>query len=161
MQYTAVFGAVFVDIKGFPSSVYNPIGRNVGDVKRIHGGVCRNVSENLANIGSPVSFVTVFDPDSFGSEVQIRLHDRGVDLRFARSAERGMGMWLAVFDEKGNLAGSISRQPVFDAMERIVDEEGDEIVRGCSNIVLEVDMRASIARKEDTTPLLQSNTPGP
>lgn len=34
-----VFGAVFVDIKGFPDDIYIPDGRNVGHVEYIHGGV--------------------------------------------------------------------------------------------------------------------------
>jgi pseudouridine kinase len=56
-------------------------------------------------------------------------------------------MWLAVMDENGDLAGSISRQPDFSEMERIIDEQGDEIVRECDNIVLEVDTTSEIAQK--------------
>ena len=55
MGYIAVFGSVFVDIKGFPFGKYLPTGRNVGDVKIVHGGVCRNVAEDLANVGADVS----------------------------------------------------------------------------------------------------------
>ena len=147
MGSTVVFGSVFVDIKGCPFNKYLPTGRNVGDVKIVHGGVCRNVAENLANIASPVSFVTMFEDDGIGEEVRRRLAARGVDLKYAVSAQAGMGMWLAVMNENGDLAGSVSRQPDFTSMERILDEKGEEIVAGCDNIVLEVDMRASIAEK--------------
>ena len=44
-----VIGAVFVDIKGYPESSYIPAGRNVGRVEQIHGGVGRNVAEDVAN----------------------------------------------------------------------------------------------------------------
>jgi pseudouridine kinase len=57
MAYTAVFGVVFVDLKGFPDNEYNPRGRNVGRVQVVHGGVSRNVAENLANVGCSVEFV--------------------------------------------------------------------------------------------------------
>ena len=147
MGFTAVFGAVFVDIKGFPFNKYLPTGRNVGDVKIVHGGVSRNVAENLANVGAPVSFVTMFEDSGIAEEVRRRLAARGVDLKYAVTADAGMGMWLAVMNEQGDLAGSISRQPDFSAMERNVDLRGDEIVQACDNIVLEVDMRASIAEK--------------
>ncbi len=147
MAGTAVFGSVFVDIKGFPFGAYVPTGRNVGDVKIVHGGVCRNVAENLANVGAPVSFITMFEGDGIGEEVRRRLAARGVDLKYAVTAEAGMGMWLAVLNEHGDLAGSVSRQPDFTALERQVDQIGDEIVRECDNIVLEIDMRASIAEK--------------
>lgn len=147
MGSTAVFGAVFVDIKGFPFGKYLPTGSNVGDVKIVHGGVCRNVAENLANVGAAVSFVTMFEPGAIGEDVRRRLAARGVDLKHAVSADAGMGMWLAVMNEKGDLAGSISRQPDFSAMERLVESAGDEIVRDCDSIVLEIDMRASIAER--------------
>ena len=45
-----VLGAVFVDIKGFPEGAYIPDGRNAGKVKYVHGGVSRNVVEDIANI---------------------------------------------------------------------------------------------------------------
>lgn len=147
MAYTAVFGSVFVDIKGFPFGNYLPTGRNVGDVKIVHGGVCRNVAENLANIGSPVSFISMFEADGVGEDVRRRLAARGVNLKYAVDAQAGMGMWLVVMNEKGDVAGSISRQPDFSSLEKQVETMGDEIVRNCENIVLEVDMRASIAEK--------------
>ena len=48
-----VMGAVFVDIKGFPDDVYIPDGRNAGKVEYIHGGVSRNVVEDIANMEEP------------------------------------------------------------------------------------------------------------
>lgn len=147
MGKTAVFGAIFVDVKGFPFGKYIPTGRNVGDVKFIHGGVCRNVAEDLANISHPVSFVTMFEDSGIGEEVRRRLAAKGVELKYAVSAPAGMGMWLAVLDENGDLAGSISRQPDFSAMEKLVDERCDDILRECTELVLEVDMNAEIATK--------------
>ena len=147
MGYTAVFGSIFVDIKGFPFGKYLPMGRNVGDVKIVHGGVCRNVAENLANVGQGVSLVTMFESGAIGEDVRRRLAARGVDLKYAVTADAGMGMWLAVMDERGDLAGSISRQPDFSAMEELMERRGDEIIRGCDGVVLEIDMRASIAER--------------
>ena len=147
MANTAVFGSVFVDIKGFPFGEYHPKERNVGDVKITHGGVCRNVAENLANVGSPVTLVTMFEASAIGEDVRRRLGARGVDMRYAVTAEAGMGMWLVVLNNSGDVAGSISRQPDFSAMENLVEARGDEIVKNCGAIVLEIDMRASIAEK--------------
>lgn len=147
MSKTAIIGSVFVDVKGFPFSKYNPTGTNIGDVKMVHGGVSRNVAENMANIGAKVSFITMFEPDAIGEDVRRRLAARGINLKYAVDAPAGMGMWLAVMDEQGELKGSVSRQPDFTAMERIVDERGEEIMRECSPVVLEIDMTESIARK--------------
>ena len=147
MASTAIFGSVFVDVKGFPFEKYIPTATNVGDIKIVHGGVSRNVAENMANIGQSVSFITMFDVDAIGEDVRQRLFSRGVDVRNAVKVPSGMGMWLAVMDENGDLAGSVSKQPDFRALEALIDREGDRIVRDCANIVLEIDTTAPIAGK--------------
>ena len=147
MAYTAVFGVVFVDLKGFPDNEYNPRGRNVGRIQVVHGGVSRNVAENLANVGCSVEFVTMLDADETGDGVRRRLEERGVGLKYAAESVGGMGKWLVVMDHTGDCVASISQQPDFSFLERLIDEKGDEIVANCENIVLEVDMCASIAEK--------------
>lgn len=145
MGRTAVIGVVFVDVKGFPHGKYIPTGRNIGDVKIVHGGVSRNVAQNLVNVGNDVTFITMFEPDALGSGVRARLAANGVDLTYAMEAPAGMGMWLAVMDENGDLAGSISRQPDSSRLDALFQERGDEIMQDCDAVVLEIDMRASIA----------------
>ena len=145
MGRTAVIGVVFVDVKGFPHGKYIPTGRNIGDVKIVHGGVSRNVAQNLANVGNDVTFVTMFEPDALGSGVRANLAANGVDLTYAIEAPAGMGIWLAVMNENGDLAGSISRQPDSSRLDALFQERGDEIMQNCDDVVLEIDMRASIA----------------
>ena len=145
MGRTAVIGVVFVDVKGFPHGKYIPTGRNIGDVKIVHGGVSRNVAQNLANVGNDVTFITMFEPDALGSGVRANLAANGVDLTYAIEAPAGMGMWLAVMDENGDLAGSISRQPDSSRLDALFQERGDEIMQNCDDVVLEIDMRARIA----------------
>ncbi len=145
MGRTAVIGVVFVDVKGFPHGKYIPTGRNIGDVRIVHGGVSRNVAQNLANVGNDVTFVTMFEPDALGSGVRANLAANGVDLTYAIEAPAGMGIWLAVMNENGDLAGSISRQPDSSRLDALFQERGDEIMQNCDDVVLEIDMRASIA----------------
>ena len=45
-----IVGTTFVDIKGFPYNKYIPAGRNAGEVEFVHGGVGRNVAEDIANM---------------------------------------------------------------------------------------------------------------
>ena len=112
-----VIGAVFVDVKGFSREKYVPTGTNIGDVNIVHGGVCRNVAENFAKLSEPVRFVSMVEDTGMGREVLERLQGLGVNVDHVIRAENGMGMWLAILDERGNLAGSISRQPDFSALE--------------------------------------------
>ncbi len=41
-------GTVYVDIKGYPDGEYFPTGRNAGEIKYFHGGVARNIAEDVA-----------------------------------------------------------------------------------------------------------------
>lgn len=141
-----VVGNVFVDIKGFPEDIYIPGGRNAGDVKTVHGGVGRNVVEDIANIELRPRFVSMVDESAEGAAVIRKLQNHKVDTRYVLSVPDGMGMWLAVFNESGDVVASISKRPVMDAMARLIEEKGDEIFADCDSIVLEIDMDKEIIK---------------
>ena len=148
MASTAVFGVAFVDIKGFPFEKYIPTGTNLGNITIVHGGVSRNVCEDFANVGMPVDFVSVTDHTIIGQDVVDHLQNIGVGTDYITLIpNRGVGMWLAVMDEKGDLAGSTSQMPDLDALEAFIGAKGEEIVAKCENIILEIDMNEAIAEK--------------
>ena len=64
-----VLGAVFVDIKGYPSDVYIPGGRNAGRVEQMHGGVSRNIVEDIANVELQPTFIGLVDDTGAGDAV--------------------------------------------------------------------------------------------
>lgn len=142
-----VIGAVFVDIKGFPLDNYIPDGRNAGYVKYIHGGVSRNVVEDIANIELRPTFVSIVDDSALGEEVIRKLENHKVNTNYILKKPQGMGTWLAVFDERGDLAGSISQRPDLLPLLDLIDEKGDEIFKDCDSIVLEADIDAVIVKK--------------
>ena len=143
-----VVGVVFLDIKGFPFFKYDAVGTNLGNVLMTHGGVARNLAENMANLGAEVEFVTMLDDDSLGREARLRLRGAGVKLTHAVSTpDKGMGMWLAVFNEKGDLAGSVSHMPDASPIERLFDEKGEEIIRSCRGVALEIDLSEKVSER--------------
>jgi Sugar kinases, ribokinase family len=144
----AVIGTIFMDCKGFAKQKYNPAGRNLGSVKFVHGGVGRNVAENLANLGIQTSFVTSVDRSAIGRETIARLAKSGVGTEFIIEADnRGMGLWLAVMDDTGDLAGSISQMPDLFHLENFISENGADIIRQAGHIILELDLNEHITRK--------------
>ena len=140
-----VIGSVFVDVKGFAFGKYVPEGTNIGSVQVVAGGVCRNVAEDLVKLGESARFVSMVDDTAMGRDVRDMLSALGVDTAHVISADKGMGMWLAILDENGDLAGSISRQPDYRALEDYLRERGDGLIAECDGIVLEIDMNAAIA----------------
>ncbi len=135
-----VLGAVFVDIKGYPLSTYIPGGRNVGRVESVHGGVSRNIVENIANVELRPRFISLVDYSGTGEDVVNKLTKHKVDTRFIRKTPDGMGTWLAIFDNGGDVIASISKRPDLSPINDILDEQGDEIFSDCEAILIEIDM---------------------
>ncbi len=142
-----VVGNVFVDIKGFPDTKYIPAGRNSGSVEIVHGGVGRNVVEDIANAELRPRFVSMVDNTAQGEEVLRKLRNHKVDTRYVVSVPDGMGIWLAVFDSTGDIVSSISKRPVMDAMVELLDEKGDEIFSDADSIVVELDMDKEVIKR--------------
>ena len=142
-----VIGATFVDIKGFPLDNYIPTGRNVGRMEYIHGGVARNVVEDIANVELRPMFLGIVDDSPMGAEVLQKLRNHKVDTRYVQVVPEGMGTWLAVFDNNGDVAGSISKRPNLMPILDILQEKGSEIFSQVETVVMEVDMDKEIVKQ--------------
>lgn len=142
-----VIGAVFVDIKGYPESAFIPTGRNVGRVEQIHGGVGRNVAEDVANCELRPVFVSLVDESGAGEDVIRKLKSHKVKTDYIRKTPDGMGTWLAVFDNDGDVAASISKRPDLMPITRILEEQGDEIFRDADSIIIEIDIDKEIVKQ--------------
>lgn len=144
--YATVIGTVFIDCKGFPFNTYMPTGRNLGRIQFVHGGVGRNIAENLGLMGVEARLVSSVDNSGLGLEVLQRLESSGVATDYMTKAEQeGMGMWMAVLDEHGDLAGSISQMPDLSAMAATFAKQGAAIVSSSSHILLELDLNAELS----------------
>lgn len=142
-----VIGASFVDVKGYPLAQYIPGGRNVGRVVQVHGGVARNVVEDIANVELRPTFLSVVDDTGLSDDVVRNLIRHKVDIRYIARSPEGLGTWLAVFDNDGDVIASISRRPDLSAIEGVLEKDGDEIFRNADSIVVEFDIEVPILKK--------------
>ena len=142
-----VIGSTFVDIKGYPFGQYIPDGRNAGSIEQVHGGVARNVVENIANIELRPSFVSLVDDNGAGLDVINKLNRHKVDTTYVKQTKDGMGVWLALFDHTGNLAGSISKRPDLQPIYDILLQHGDEIISSADSVALELDLEKDVVKE--------------
>ena len=142
-----VIGAVFVDVKGYPEANFVPTGRNAGRVERVHGGVGRNVAEDIANCELRPTFVSLVDKSGDGADVVQKLKNHKVNTDYIRRTRDGMGTWLAVFDNDGDVAASISKRPNLMPIADILDDHGDEIFAGADSIICEIDVDKEIVKR--------------
>ena len=141
-----VIGATFVDIKGFPFDNYLPTGRNAGRVEYVHGGVARNVVEDIANVELRPTFLSIVDDTPMGEAVVQKLRNHKVNTDYLLTRPDGMGTWLAVFDNNGDVAGSISKRPNMYPIAELLEEKGDEIFSQVPSVVLEIGLDKEIVK---------------
>ena len=141
-----VIGATFVDIKGFPFDNYLPTGRNAGRVEYVHGGVARNVVEDIANVELRPTFLSIVDDSPMGEAVIKKLKNHKVNTDYVLTRPDGMGTWLAVFDNNGDVAGSISKRPNMYPIAELLEEKGDEIFSQVPSVVLEIGLDKEIVK---------------
>jgi len=142
-----VIGAVFVDVKGYPETTFVPTGRNVGRVEQIHGGVGRNVAEDIANCELRPTFVSLVDKSGTGADVIKKLNNHKVNTDYIRATRDGMGTWLAIFDNDGDVAASISKRPDLLPIADILDDKGDEIFENADSVIIEIDVDKEIVKR--------------
>ena len=142
-----VVGTAFVDIKGFPENTYIPKGRNAGHVEYIHGGVGRNVVEDIANLELRPIYIGLVDESPMGRDVLAKLNRHKVCTDYVITTPDGLGTWLAVFDSNGDVAGSISRRPHTYPLLEMLEEKGDEIFAQADSVVLQADINRDVVKK--------------
>ena len=142
-----VIGAVFVDIKGYPEANFIPTGRNAGRVETVHGGVGRNVAEDIANCELRPTFVSLVDQTGAGADVLKKLRNHKVNTDYIWTTRDGMGTWVAVFDNDGDVFASISKRPNLLPIVDILEKHGDEIFSQADSIVCEIDIDKEIVKR--------------
>lgn len=142
-----VIGAVFVDIKGYPEGAFIPTGRNAGRIEQIHGGVARNVVEDVANCELRPTLVSLLDESGISDDVLRKLKSHKVNTDYIRVTPNGMGTWLAVFGNDGDVYASVSKRPDLSPIADILDEKGDEIFADADSIIIEIDLEKEIVKR--------------
>jgi pseudouridine kinase len=100
-----VIGAAGIDLVGRMNGELHYGTSNPARIRTSFGGVARNVAENLARLGTPVSLLTVVGSDDVGGRLIKQAMLSGIDTSRIMSCDQQFtGSYLAVIDRKGNLS---------------------------------------------------------
>lgn len=133
-----VVGCAFRDIK----RVENEAGENA---VCCHGGVGRNIAENLGRLGLQVGFVSLSEPGDLETEFRARLHCAGVRWR-GRRVPGGFGLFEVTLDAHGDLLGSRAHVPPLELLDWLAVSRATPWLRQSSYIVLETGLDAGVLR---------------
>lgn len=89
---------------------------NPGTTSVGHGGVGRNVAENLARLGTSVDLVAVVGNDPLGEALLEATAAAGVGVGHVRRTDRPTGTYTAVLDSDGELVVSVADMAATDEL---------------------------------------------
>ncbi|MBX7212804.1 MAG: carbohydrate kinase family protein [Thermoflexales bacterium] len=140
-DYTLVIGSSNLDIKGRLLNPAIPGSSNSARVRTAHGGVGRNIAENLARLGSEVVLLTVVGDDNAGDELLDALETQGVDVsRALRVADTPTGVYLAALDHTGDLMVGLDDLEIAQRMTASYLSDNADAFFDCDMVVLDLNL---------------------
>lgn len=90
---------------------------NPATAEEVHGGVARNIAENLARLGLPSALLTAVGDDTAGMSLLQHAEDNGIDARGTlRLANTYSGTYTAVLDERGEMLLALADMALYDQL---------------------------------------------
>lgn len=91
--------------------------------------------------------MSLVDDTGLGEDVVRQLRNHKVNTDYMLRTSDGMGTWLAVFNNDGDVCAAISKRPDLRPLIALLDEKGDEIFRDADTIAIELDMDKEIVKR--------------
>ena len=113
-------------------------------------------AEFAAAMGADILLLNVFDvqkphiqglPKTEPENVIRKLGTHKVNTDYIRKTRNGMGTWLAVFDNDGDVVASISKRPNLLPIVDILDKHGDDIFANADSVICEIDIDKEIVKR--------------
>lgn len=99
-----VIGASGLDVIGRIESALMPGTSNPAHIRTSHGGAARNMAENLARLGQPVSLITAVGKDRAGLDILAHAQAAGLDVSgCVQVPELPTGFYMGVLNPQGGL----------------------------------------------------------
>lgn len=100
-----VIGAANIDVVGRLEAGLEAGTSNPARIRSSFGGTARNVAENLARLGQPVTLISMVGGDQVGDQLLQHTEQAGVDIKAVQvSPPLPTGSYVAVVDAQGELA---------------------------------------------------------
>jgi pseudouridine kinase len=136
-----VIGASIIDLTGSPDNelVYGDSCN--GKIHISHGGVGRNIAENLKRLGIPTDLMTALGNDLFGKKIQFDSHNIGINLHSSIIDDNlATSVYLLVNNHVGDIEFGISDTDVIKLVDKKYIEQHKKYISGFDTIVLDTNL---------------------
>lgn len=128
-----VIGGANVDVLARSGSAAVSATSNPGTTSIGHGGVARNVAENLARLGSRVELVAAVGRDALGEMLLADTAAAGVGVSHVRRIDGPTGTYTAVLDTDGELVVAVADMAA-------TDDLGPDVIASATALVTSADL---------------------
>jgi pseudouridine kinase len=136
-----VIGAAGVDIVGRLRSELSSVGSSPARIRTSFGGVARNVAENLARLGHPVTLLSAVGADQNGDQLLSQAAAAGVNVSHVlRNPDQPTGAYIGVLGLHGEVKFAIDDMRAVAAITPQVLKEKAGLFREASVIFLDANL---------------------
>ena len=148
MGYIAGIGGANMDIHGRSDHGLIMRDSNPGTLHTTLGGVCRNICENLARLGSRVKLITVVGDDANGREILSGCEAAGIDMSAARviPGERS-STYVSLMDETGDMLLAMSDMHIIKQLDDTLVDESLDVLSNAAMVVVDGNLSAQAVER--------------
>ena len=148
MGYIAGIGGANMDIHGRSSQPLIMRDSNPGVLHTSLGGVCRNICENLARLGSTVKLVTVVGDDDNGRNILRGCEEIGIDMSAARviPGERSSS-YVSLVDDTGDMIVAMSDMHIIKNLDAQFVDDNLDVLSNASIVVCDGNLSVDAVKR--------------
>ncbi len=136
-----VIGTSSVDVVGRLTGELQPRTSNPAYIRTSFGGVARNVAENLARLGQPVTLLTVVGKDQNGDRVLQSVAEAGVNIDCVlRTSQHPTGAYLAVLNAAGEMEYAMDDMRAITALSSSYVREHEVLFKEASLVFVDANL---------------------
>lgn len=137
-------GAAVIDRKLRTFGPALPATSNPARATESHGGVARNIAENLARLSAPVTLLSALGRDSAGDGLRAHLHELGISTApSALCKERATGSYTAVLDANGDLVIGLADMAICEEIDTALIHGAEEYLRQAAMVVADLNLSSA------------------
>jgi pseudouridine kinase len=142
-----VIGAAGIDIVGRLIEGLVPGASSPAEIRTTHGGVARNVAENLASLGQPVTLLTVVGQDRPGEQLLQQAASTGIDVsRAIISNDHPTSSYMAVLDKTGEMLYGLDDMRAISAISSETIRQNAELFKQASLLFIDANLSTGTLR---------------
>lgn len=143
--YITVIGGCNMDITGFPYNELIYDDSNPGKVKLSHGGVARNITENLAKLEVNVKLISIVGSDIYGSNILSNLEDNNIDISNIKVSENNRtSTYLSVLDKNNDMKLAISSMDIIDELSIDYLSSKEDVIKNSKYVILDTNLSKEV-----------------